>query len=175
MALEIPPGVEADGAVLVAFVPEIADPSAPTLAEVTAPAVVKLTCYITDNNFKPTADDATGEDRRLCSKQVFSTLGTTTWSFDNTVYVYDPQNPESESNKAYAAMKRGVDGFFVVRWGKDVEENPDFVAGDIVDVFPITCGTQVKEPPEQNSKLKVSQKFIPRGNVVEDYKLAPAA
>lgn len=172
MALNIPPGVDAEGSVLVAWVPTLADPNTPTLTELNATGALNITCYITDQNFKPNADDATATDTRLCSKQVFETLGAATWSIDNIIYVYDPQNPDSESNKAYAAMKRGTPGYLVVRWGKDVEDFPTFAAGDVVDVFPVSLGTQVKQPPEQNSKLKVSQKPVVTGPVVEDVTLA---
>lgn len=172
MALNIPPGVDAEGSVKVAWVPTLADPSAPSLTELSATGALDISCYITDQNFSPSADDATATDTRLCSKQVFETLGAATWSIDNIIYVYDPQNPESLSNKAYAAMKRGSHGYLVVRWGKDLEEFPDFAADDIVDVFPVQLGSQVKQPPEQNSKLKVSQKPVVTGSVVEDVKLA---
>lgn len=170
--IDVPAGVPAEGSVLVTWVPTLADPNAPTLTELNATGSLNLTCYITEQNFKPSADDATGTDPRLCSKQVFETLGAATWSIDNIIYVLDPQNPESESNKAYAALKRGTRGFLVVRWGKDVEEFPTFVAADVVDVFPVQLGSQVKQPPEANSVLKVSQKPVVTGPVVEDVALA---
>lgn len=170
--LVVPPGVSADGSVLVAFVPAIGNPSAPTLAELNAATALNISCYLSTGSFKPGANDETATDERLCSKQVFETLGQTTWTIDNLEYIYDPQNPSSLSNKAYAAMKRGTHGYLVVRWGKDLEEFPEFAAGDVVDVFPVSLGSQVKQPPEKNSKLKVQQKPVVTGPVVEDVALA---
>lgn len=172
MALVIPPGVDAEGSVLVKFVPTLADPSAPTVVEVNAVGAVDMSCSLTQDGFKPGADTATGTDTRLCSKQVYETKGATTWSIDNLMYVWDPQNPESDSNKVYAALPEDTTGFLIVRWGKDVEDFPELAADDIVDSFPVIMGPQVPQPPEANSKLKVSQKPFVTGSAARDITLA---
>ena len=172
MALVIPPGVDAEGSVLVKFVPTLADPSAPTTTELNAVGAVDMSCSLTQDGFKPGADTATGTDTRLCSKQVYETKGATTWSIDNLTYIWDPQNPDSDSNKVYAALPEDTAGFLVVRWGKDVEDFPALAAADIVDVFPVVMGPQVPQPPEANSKLKVQQKPFVTGSAVRDVTLA---
>lgn len=174
MSLTIPAGVDAEGSVLVKFVPTLADPSAPTLAEVNAVGAIDLSCYLTQDGFKPGADTATGTDPRLCTKQVFETKGATTWSIDNLIYIWDPQNASSDGNKAYAAMPEDTKGFLVVRWGMDVEDNPALVATNVIDIFTVTMGPQVPQPPEANSKLKVQQKPFVDGPTYRDVVL-PAA
>lgn len=168
MALVIPPGVDAEGSVKVAWVPALTTPASPKLTELTATGALDISCYLVDDNFKPSAEQETSEDKRLCTKEVFETLGRVKWSIDNLIYVWDPQDPDSVSNKAKAAMQQGLTGFLVARWGKDVEAFPDFAVGDIVDVFTVGLGPQVPQPPEANSKLKVSQKPTVNGPVYQD-------
>lgn len=172
MALVIPPGVDAEGSVLVKFVPTIADPAAPTVSETNATGAVDMSCSLTQDGFQPGADTATGTDTRLCTKQVYETKGATTWSIDNLTYIWDPQNPEGDSNKVYAALPEDTKGFLVVRWGKDVEDFPELAADDVVDVFQVTMGPQVPQPPEANSKLKVQQKPFVDGPTHRDVTLA---
>lgn len=170
MPTTVPPGVPADGAVKVAFVTALADPAAPKIAtEIKAVSSVEATCLLTSDGFKPGASDATINDTRLCSKQVFEDLGQVTYTIDNITYVYDVQGGSTESNALYAAIPRGTTGYLVARWGKDVDV--DWAVGDKVDVYPVTMGTQVKLPPEANSKLKVQQKPFVSGPVQTDVAL----
>lgn len=162
-----PTGVPSDGMIKVAFVASLADPSAVTTAELSAATSVDATCYLT--SFTPNAEAQAIEDRRLCSKQVFEDFGTVTYSIGDITYVYDTQTPASDSNKLYEALPTGATGFLVVGWGKDADE--DWAIGDVVDIYPVKMGPRVKQPPEQNSKLKVTQKPFVTAEVVEDFAL----
>lgn len=171
MPTTVPAGVPADGFVSVKFVPAIADPANPSLAtDLGAAGVVDLSCLLTKDGFAPGADPQAVTDERLCSKQVFEDYGTVTYTIDNIVYVYDVQNSSSESNKAYAALPAGTTGFLVARWGKDVDEA--WAVADKVDIYPVKMGPQVKQAPEANSKLKVSQKPFVTGPVQHDVAIA---
>ena len=167
MALVIPPAIDAEGAVKVFFVPALADPAHPTLAELSGAGSLEISCYLTKDGFGISADDDKSTDERLCTKEVYEVLGRAKWQIENLVYIWDPQgSAASVSNKAYAAMKRGTQGYLVVRWGKDVELA--LAVADIVDVFPVTLGTQIPQKPEANSKLKVEQSVIVSGKVQRD-------
>jgi hypothetical protein len=167
MPVTVPAGVPADGYVSVKFVPAIADPAAPSLAtDLGAAGVVDLSCLLTKDGFGPTGEAQAVTDDRLCSKQVFEDYGTVTYSIDNIVYIYDVQNAASESNKAYAALPAGTTGYLVARWGKDVDTA--WAIADKVDIYPVKMGPQVKQKPEANSKLKVSQKPFVTGPVQPD-------
>lgn len=170
VAVQEIPGVVADGMVKVAWVLAIANTGAPKLAtEIKAATSVEdITCWIT-NAFTPNAELQMIEDRRMCSKQTFQSIGTVMWSIEELNYLFDPQNPGSENNKVYEAMVDGQIGFLVVGWGKDAEE--DWAIGDVVDVFPVELGPRVPMPPESNSKLRVKQKPSVIGNVVRDVAL----
>lgn len=168
MSQSIPVGVPSDGMVKIAFAPAIADPNVPSIAELgAATAVEDISCWLTA--FGTTAEEATREVRRICSKQTFTDYGTISYGVDDLVYVYDAQNPASETNEVYAALVPGTTGFLVLAWGKDAEE--DWAPGDIVDVYPVRLGAQRKQTPEANSELTVAQKPYVTGNVVSDVPL----
>jgi hypothetical protein len=171
MPVTVPAGVPADGFVSVKFVPAIADVAAPSVAtDINAAGSEDISCLLTKSGFAPGGEAQTITDDRLCSKQVFEDYGSVTYTIDNLIYVYDVQNPTSESNKAYAALPPGTAGYLVARWGKDVDTA--WAAGDIVDIYPVKMGPQIKQAPEANSKLKVSQKPFVTGPVVHDVALA---
>ena len=170
MAQSIPVGVPSDGMVKVAFVTSIGDLDAPSIATDinAATSLEDFTCWLT--TFGVDASEQTREVFRFCSKQVFEDYGTVTYTVSDLVYVYDPQNPTSETNKVYTALKEGTRGFLVVGWGKDAEE--EWAAGDVVDIYPVKVGAQRKQTPERNSELTVAQKPYVTGAIAEDRALA---
>lgn len=164
VAAEFPVGVPSDGMIKVAFVPSLAVEGEVALSELTAGTAVDATCYLT--SFTPTADAQPVEDFRLCSKQVYEDFGSVTYSIGDITYVYDTQNPAEADHKLYAALPTGTRGNLIVAWGKDADDA--WAAGDVVDIYPVKMGPRVKQAPERNSKLKVSQKPFVIGDVAED-------
>ena len=173
--LEIPPGVPSDGTVKVAFVPDggFVDYSKPTLTELEAAGVTDISCVLMQDGFGEEADEGSNTDRRLCSKEAYTLGGTVTWTITDLRYVYDVQNPASDTNAGYAALTPGTKGYLVARWGKDAAE--DFAGGDVLDVFPVELGVQRKQTPEANSELKVLQRPRVIGTKAQDVTLLPAA
>lgn len=171
MTVTIPPGVPSDGMVKIAAVPAIADLEAPSIATDLGATGAKddISCWLT-SAFAPSGDPATVTDRRMCSKQVFEDFGVITFTIDNLVYVYDTQDAEGLSNELYAMLPTGWTGYLVVGWGKDTEEA--WVAGDVVDIYPVKMGPRVKQAQEENAKLKVAQKPFVTGKLIEDVALA---
>lgn len=166
----IPAAIPSDGTVSVRWVPAIADTTAPKLAtEINAVGSVALECYLKEN-FSPDASTDAVEDRRMCSKQVFQTAGTTTVTISDLIGVYDPQDLAAVASKAYVALAPGANGFLVVRWGVDVDTA--WTVGDLVDVFPVTIANRIKLAPEQNSQLKFKATPMVTGNYDEDVVLA---
>src|SRR5215468_1860650 len=91
MPVTIPVGVKYEGNLKVAYVPTIASVTAPTVLEVTAAGALDVSFFITAGNFKPNAEQARGDDRRVGSKQTFQTLGRENATIDDIVYIADPQ------------------------------------------------------------------------------------
>lgn len=170
MPTTAPPGFVADASLRVWFVTTLANPAAPSLAsEINAGTTVDATCYFT-GGFNPDASVATISDDRLCLKVVLEDKGTTTWTMDDLNYIYDVQNPASVSNKLYAALAENTTGYFVARYGLDVDTAA--AAGQKVDVIPVKMGPKVKLPPERNTKGRVKQKPFVTGPVQQDVAIA---
>jgi hypothetical protein len=165
MTQPIPTSIPADGSVKVLWVPVIADTSAPAVDELTDPAVVDLSCYLTDDGWQPNTDEQVSTDPRLCSRQTFERIGRFTDQL-NLIYVYQAQLPLAADNKAQATLRHRELGHVVSRWGADYEDPIE--AGDIVDVAPAECGVQKKGAPEANGRLKIMQKIFVRDAVQRD-------
>ena len=171
MTVVFPEGVSAEGNIKVAFVPTIATLTAPAIAtEIKATGSVDLSCYIT-SEFGVNREQSTGEDRRLCSKEVFQALGRVSNSVPATEYVYEPQAAAaSPTNKAYDTLKKGVKGYLVIRYGLDARTT-DWATGQKVDIVPVECGVQAKlgnQGSDEFAKLRIQQTFGVRGPMVED-------
>lgn len=164
MPSSVPPGFLADANIRAWFVPDLADPTEPSIAELAAG--IDITCYLTAQ-LAPNADVATVTDDRMCLRQVLEAPGSVTYSIDELMYVYDVQNPASVSNELYAAVPRGTTGFIIIRYGIDVDVAP-VAATQFVDVYPVEWGPQIKMPGERNTKAKVRQKPFVTGPMQQD-------
>ena len=168
--LNIPPGIPSDGTARVDFVPAegFANYHEPSVAEVSGATAQHLTCHIFP--VAPTGTVQRNTKRRMCSKQAYEILGSTEYTGEDIRYVYDGQNPAGDTHEAYAALVPGTEGFLVFRWGIDVSEDPE--AAQVVDVFPVRLGPQIKLPPEENDELMTSQSVAITGDVATDVELA---
>ena len=170
MALNIPTGVTSNGTVQVHWVPTLADPNNPTVAEISGAGALDISCYLTADGLSLSADQTTTTNRRLCSKQEYTIGGTITWSIGALRYVWDPQGLYTDTHDAYDALTPDSSGYLVVRWGRDAETA--LASGDVVDVFAVTLGEQVPQTPEANSELYVTQVPKVTGSVYRDVTVA---
>ena len=175
MPVTVPPGLKAEGNSKVAFVLTIANPSAPTVAEVTAASGVDISFFLMAGAFQPNQEQARGDDRRYASKQVFQTLGRKNASIADIRYIADPQAaPGTANNKAMEVLAEGQTGFAVVRYGLDAE-TVDFTAAQKVDVWPVICGVQNKTPlaeDDEFAKITITQALAVTGLVRAQVALA---
>jgi hypothetical protein len=166
--MALPTSVPADGNLKVAFVPAIANQAAPVVAELTGASVIDLSCYLTADGFTPGGDEQVISDDRLCSTATFEQPGRFSDTLDVT-YVHG----DTTDNAAYETLSHLTTGFVVARWAKPYDTA--FAAADVVDVYPITCGKQAKQPPEANSVLRCAQKLFVTGPVARDVAVAATA
>ncbi len=175
MTVVFPDAINAEGNVKVRWVPVLANPASPSLAtEINGASAKELTGVILGGAFQPTSEQAKGDDRRLGSKQTFQVFGRITDGVEDVTYVYDPQAAAGAAiNIAYEALTQGATGYFVVRYGIDV--NTAFAAAQKVDTIPVTCGVQRKSTPpadDEFAKLTVVQGFIVRSTVNRNVAIA---
>lgn len=148
-----PESVVSDGNVLVLWVPTIADPDAPTVAELTAVSALDVSCYFTDSGWNPNLSEDEATDNRLCSRQNYGKPGRQKIEMP-LVYVSNPDDPAED--EAALTLLVNTTGYFVDRRGVAFEQA--IAAGDIVTVFPVTLGAQADSPPTANTPLTVMQK-----------------
>lgn len=168
MTVTIPTGVVADGKTAVWWVPTggIADVTAPSQAEMRAGTVVNITGFLTSDGLNTGSDQQTISDERLSTTQSFAQPGRYTETL-TIKYVYDQQAaPGAADNYVYETLKRATQGWIVIRTGIAYDTDP--TDGDVVDVYPATCGFQNKLPPEANSMLKVEQQIYVSNAVQHD-------
>lgn len=161
----LPAAVVADGNLKVLWVPTIANPAAPTAAELNAGSVVDLSCYLTQ--FAPATNEAVVTDDRLCSRKTLENPGKETETLAIT-YVYNPLVPAD--NEAQLALIKGTVGNLVARWAAPFDDA--VAADDIVDVWPVKAGRQVKQEGAANETLKIAQKMFVYDEVQTDVTVA---
>jgi hypothetical protein len=164
------PSTPADGNVATWLVPTIADPTAPTVTEVTAG--VDVSCYLTPDGFALTVDQATITDERLCSTETFGQPGRKSYTLALTGI--DNTNSENEAtfNELVDTLVEGTDMFLVRRRGVAFDE--PFAADQKVTVIPFKPGVKQDVQVEANSVLRSTWTCFVTGTVqVEVALVAP--
>lgn len=161
----VPQGTPSDGQGLVLFVPAIADPFNPTVAELTATGVKKLTYSITGDGYTHTVTINAVTANRLTLPQTLQYDGTEVDDLSIT-YVYT----NTDSDVVRLALPRGQEGFIVERWA--VPNATEVTAGQIVDVIPITASVSLKNAPVANQELTRTQRLNVTGAVARDVEVA---
>lgn len=171
MTTETAPGaVDTDGTLLILIVPEngLANPAAPTLSELTAGTVKRITYSLTPDGWAHTTNEDSGTDDRLTLPTVFESRGKVTDSVELT-YVYG-----SEDDVVDPLLVPGFKGFIVPRYA--VENAVDLAADQEVDVIPFEAGVKRKNPPAANAKWTKTQKlFVRAPGVQRDVKIVAGA
>lgn len=164
-----PTGVDAQGNETVIYVPTLADPTAPTVAELTGAGAIDLSCAL--RGFEPQAEQGSTQDIRLCSRETFENPGRINRSINDITYVYDPQAASGAAgNKHYEALEEGTIGYLVDRRGLDAR-TAAVATGQKVDVYPVKLGAQRRvpvDPSTEGSKFEIMQKPFVTGPVILD-------
>lgn len=169
---EIPAGVPSDGMTTVWWVSALAAPSKPTLTEINATGTaLNVTCYLSKDGIAPDFDADTFTVERFCMSQTQEAEGKVKWTIDDLMYIWDQQNPMSDSNKMYTIAQEKLAGYFVIRYGKSAERYPKAETGDTVHVYSARLGTRTPAKPEANSELYVRQSVSEVRRVATDVKL----
>jgi hypothetical protein len=159
----LPRAVTTNGTVAAIIVNAFADYNAPKVSEMSAPGAAPVTFYITGDGLNPDVNENTVSDDRLGSKQVFESPGDYTLSLSVT-YVWNPKVPADD--KARLALLRGTSTYCAIRWAVDAET--PLAAGDMFDIYPISCGFQKKTLSGRNAVHKIEQKLFVVGALAEN-------
>ena len=140
-------GQAADGRGLVLFVPAIADPTAPTLSELTANGVKKITYGLAPDGFDWQTSIATITSGRYTLEQALELDGVITDTLE-VKWVYNRTTPTVVET---TLGTKGVTGFIVVRLG--YPNDTAIAAGQKLNgVIPISTSLARDVPPTANSR-----------------------
>lgn len=162
MALEeVQQGTAADGNGLVLFVPAIADPTAPTVTELTAVGVIPLTYGLAPDGFDHQTSVATITVGRYTLAQALELDGVIT---DTVVLKYVWQGTEDDVVRT--ALTPGTRGYVVKRLA--VPNGTPVAAEQLVTIIPVQASIQTDVPPTANTELMKQQKLNITGVVQRD-------
>ena len=142
------PGLVHDGNYLVTWVDTLADPSAPTVAELAGG--LELQCQITPDGLNREASDEAVDTSRLCSVFTTQRVGRTSFEVSITLVRHDT-NIQGVEDEAYDTLVKGMTGHLVIRDNKPATSA--YAAGDAVEVFYVECGTRSKATPAANEQM----------------------
>lgn len=158
-----PEGVQSQGNVKVKAVLTMANPAAPTVAEVNASSAVDMSLFLYPGGWGPTVTTNKGtKPPRLASKTTLESFNRSAYGLPDLTYAWNPQAADTDpANAAKAALDQGLQVYLVERLGKDAESVP-FAAGDFVRVHVVRLGEQfpVYDPTDENDEFKIQQPAI---------------
>lgn len=166
-----PPGIDAAGKGAVYWVPALADPSNPTVAEIAAGVV--LSCAL--DTWPTTVDQSTTSKSKYCDAQPRQRLGKPQYSAGPIVYEHDPQGVDTTGNYGYYDdLTPGLDGFFIDRRG--IAFMAAVAVGQKVDVWPARLGARIRvdiDPTNTDGESLRTQQFVSvTGEVLFDVEIA---
>lgn len=135
-----------DGKTRVAWLSTVANINAPTVAELTAGA--DYTKRITPDGLKLDPSTADVDTSSLASTFDTKTVGRVGFDTELTFKRGDTVGDDAP----FTTLKYGVSGYLVVRRG--VAYGTAWTTGQVVEVYPITCGEPQNSSPAANEVMK---------------------
>jgi hypothetical protein len=165
----IPGAVATDDNLVILFVPKegLADPTAPTVTELTAVTVKDITYDLTPTGFNHTHTEEDIEDDRLTLRDALTLAGRERHTLE-LQYLFG-----ADDTVADAALAKGTEGFIVARYAVPYET--DFEAAQIVDIFTVQAGAQRKDAPTANGRWTKTQTLRQRSRFREDVAVVAGA
>jgi hypothetical protein len=135
--------IPVDGMTRVAWVPSIANITAPTTTELNAG--ILLTFLLTRDGlmgFEPT----TAKVDNSSLGDIFDITTTGTDSFNDSGFRLKKQ---AGTDMVYATLVKGTAGFVVIR--RDIDRNTAWASGQKHEVYPAVCGRRKRLAPEKDT------------------------
>lgn len=140
-----PEAIPAQGNEIWIWTELLADPQAPTAAELNAG--LRFECYLfSDGQLELTAETSKVEaNSRVCDTESRERSGKTKWTLSEAKIVRHPQEPDTHnSNLVKAAMKNGTTGYLTKVEGLPSKTTSAVTAGDIANVvMNVQCINQI--------------------------------
>lgn len=152
----------------------IADPSNPTVAELTAVGVLDLSCLVTRADYSLGASgDEEVSDPALCASGNDAAPGYTNYEASMNFYRW---TTEAEDEAWNTFTGKGLEGFLVERQGDIKSYSEAFEALDQVRVFGAITGTpRVLPVPDNGGYEKFTQPFFVQSEITDERAVVAAA
>lgn len=163
---DVTPGLTAEGNGLVLFVPTIANPAAPTVAELSAGTVKRLTYSTTADGYSHGITSTAVKANRYSLAQEIQYDGTVVDDLEITYVV-----SKTTGDVARLALPQGATGFIVERYA--YPNATAIVAAQILDaVIPIRAGLPRPNALVMNQEITRTQRLNVTGTVYRDVAVA---
>lgn len=168
MALNVPAAITAAGKLSLTIVPRsgIADINAITVAEVTAEGATNVSCVLQGDGYGRSTTEATSEGRRACEEYTYDIPGPKKTEFDQTRFVYDPQDPTADVSIAYAALTEGEEYVLIERFGVSGKE--ELAEDDVYSAYPVRLSVKEGLVPGAEGELEFTAQFRSTGAPARD-------
>lgn len=174
MALNVPAAITAAGKLSVTIVPRaaITNLDAITAAQVAAPGATNVSCVLQGDGYGRSTTESSTEGRRACEEYTYDIPGPKKTEFDQTRFVYDPQDPEAAVSIAYAALTEGEEYVIVERFGISGKE--ELATGDIYSAYPVRLSVKEGLVPGGEGELEFYAQFRSTGAPARDKTIVAA-
>lgn len=162
---DVAPGQVSDGHALVLWVPTIANPKAPTVAELTASGVLDLTYKLFGDGLDHQSEVTKNTSTRYTLAQELEFEGS---EKDTLVLRYPYRGTEDDVVRL--ALTRYTEGFLVERL--NLPKDTAIAADQLLSIVaPVRCGKQREIPRTKNTEIGKIQDLLPIGTVETDVKV----
>lgn len=136
-----------DGLTKVTWVLAIGDPDFPGVTELELG--VDLECFLTKDGLNVTFNEQSVASGVLCEKFDRTRAGTFGLQAELKMYRHN-EGDTADVDTAWNTFNHGDEGYLVVRRGVDLEDQPDYEAGDKVEVYVVESGNKRPSPTAGN-------------------------
>lgn len=165
MTVVTPEGTPTLGNFKIIAAPSVANPAAPTVAELAAG--LDLSCYLLVDGWNPAGTQGKGQrKRRLCSKRSAERLNAVQWAGPTLGYIHDPTtNDAATGNEARELLVEGALIYFLERQGLDAEDEA-IAATNRGRMHYLELGEQMEsgDATDENGEFYVMQETAYVGN-----------
>lgn len=148
-----PPAVDQSGNLTIWWVPSIANPDAPTAAEIGATGAKRITYSFLPDGWNTTAPQEKNADERLTSKQIKQALGKISPDIADLRYV-----DSTAADSATVLLAAGGAGHLVER--RNVPNSTLIATGQKVRVYKVSLGAQAPTPVDGTGKFYMTQPVV---------------
>lgn len=173
--LNVPRGITAAGKLSLTIAPAaaIADINAITDTELATDGVVNVSCVLQGDGYERSTSEETSEGRRACEEYTYDIPGPKKTEFEQTRFLYNPQDPEDAVSIAYGALTEGEDYVLIERFGISGKE--ELKAEDYYNAYPVRLSVKEGIVPGAEGELEFYAQFRSAGSPAKDKQIAAGA